>query len=61
MLEHGVHFRLSEICTKTTFDKHFSKIDSILKSTMMVNIFQVYFGVPERVTLDCNVYLGSGP
>lgn len=31
MLEHGVHFRLSEICTKTTFDKHFSKIDSILK------------------------------
>lgn len=28
---------------------------------MMVNIFQIYFGVPERVTLDCNVYLGSGP
>lgn len=31
MLEHGVHFRLSEICTKTKFDKQFAKIDSILK------------------------------
>lgn len=31
MLEHGVHFRLSKICTKTKFDKHFAKIDSILK------------------------------